>query len=221
MTEITYEEIAERLACTVLADASLPSGMWDEFLSLSANVHENFEVPSTTVTPMMRRLLFAIGRAARPSSVVGVGTYVGYGFSWLLGERSASGTVWTSGLAVDRDQDATALAASNLAHLGHEERLTCLAADGSTALAGYDREIELLFIDVDDPGSGKSLYRDILASALPVLARGAVVVAHDACVARFAGDFEKYHEFMDSTGRFTKAIVLPADECGLSVATVR
>ncbi len=223
----TYEDIVDVVIGFLRQKKALPGQgpqtPWDAFLRLSDRVHETYEVPATTLTPVMRRLLFALGFAARPRCLAGIGVYVGYAWSWLLRDRTdlAASPFFESAVGVDLDADAVCLAARNCAVLGHGDRLRFLKSDGVRALRHWDGEVDLLYLDIDDEQKGKSGYRDVVSAALPFMRSGALVLAHDPCVPRFQEDFKIYHDFVRTSGRFEGLWVLPVDPCGLSVALAR
>jgi predicted O-methyltransferase YrrM len=223
----TYENIVDRLLDLLRQEKALPaspaSTPWDAFLRLSDLIHETYEIPSTTITPMMRRLLFALGLAARPRHLLGIGTYAGYAFSWLLRDRTdpEATPFLVDAVGVDVDRRANALARRNCARLGHGDRLTFRDVDGVAALRGSRQEIDLLYLDLDDPRTGKAGYRAALEAAAPRLRSGALVLAHDACVPRFEQDMRSYHEFGRDSGLFANVWVFPVDFCGLSLGMVR
>jgi predicted O-methyltransferase YrrM len=225
--ERTYEDIVEDLVRLLQQAGALPhhgaSVPWGAFLRLSTLVHEHFEVPGTTFTPVMRRLLFALGFAARSSHLVGVGTYVGYTFSWLLGDRSdhRRSPFFDTALGIDTSAQANAIARRNCAILGHGHRLSFTDGDGVAVVAGLESPIDLLYLDLDDPRSGKAGYRHVLAAAISRFRSGTLVLAHDPCVPAFAHDFEAYHDFVRGCGLFSGCWILPVDGCGLSVAVAR
>jgi predicted O-methyltransferase YrrM len=227
MEGLTYEELVDSIVVALQEGAVLPPQRaptpWDSFIRLSDLVHANYRVPFTTITPVMRRLLFALGFAARPATIVGVGTFVGYAFTWLLRDRAdkASGPHFNFGLGLDIDGEATALATRNCQYLGHREHLRYHTEDGVTAVAALCRPIDLLFLDLDDPVTGKAGYVEVLRAALPRLRPAATVLAHDPCVERFQEDFAHYHEFVESTDAFSDVCVIPLDACGLALARVR
>ena len=223
----SYEGIADSIVallrrCDALAvsDAATP---WDAYLRLSHQIHESYEIPSTTITPIMRRLLFALGFAARPSHVVGVGTFVGYAISWVLRDRSdnEAAPFVNYALGADIDHEANEVARRNCAILGHGNRLTFQDCDGITIVGSYCFPIDLLYLDLDDPATGKAGYRKVAEAAMPRLTNGSVILAHDVCVPRFRSDIEAFHGFLLHTGRFVGPWVLPVDDCGLSVSVVR
>jgi predicted O-methyltransferase YrrM len=226
-SELTYESIVEGLLASLHSAGLLasppPPVSWDSFLRLSNLVHQRFQIPATSFTPMMRRFLFALSHAASPKSIVGVGTFVGYTLAWLLRDRAdaESGPFVEHAIAIDVDPEATATAARNCAWLGHGGRLKFVAADGAAAIGALDRGIDLLYLDLDDPYRGKSGYCDVVLAALDTLHPGTLVVAHDACEAVFHADMKRYNALLRSLGCFQGPIVLPIDPCGVSVAAFR
>lgn len=224
---LTYEEIVDALLASMTAVHALsppvPPAPWDAFVRLSSTIHQTFTIPSTTFTAIMRRLLFGIGWAARPRRLVGLGTYVGYTFAWLLRDRSdeTAAPFLERAVGIDVDPQANALARRNCEILRHGARLSFLDADASETLAAWEDAIDLLYLDLDSPDTGKAGYAEALQAALPHLASGALVLAHDPCVLRFRDDFDAYHDFVSRSGRFSHSWVLPVDVCGLSVAVAR
>lgn len=224
--DLTFEDIIERLLGLLRRADSLPAAVsptpWDSFLRLSDLIHNTYEVPSTTFTPIMRRLLFALAYASQPQTIVGVGTYVGYTFSWLLRDRSDDAApCWEMAVGIDVDSSANALARRNCNQLGHGQRLRFMDTDGEAAIANSDWMIDLLYLDLDDPATGKSGYSKVIQASLAHLRPGAIVLAHDPCVPAFRQDFESYNKLVNSCGRFRHSWTFPVDACGLSVAVVR
>jgi predicted O-methyltransferase YrrM len=219
----TYEDLVDEIVALLGRQgvvASAAPAPWDSFEALSARVHERFEIPSTTVTPVMRRLLFALGVAARPRHVVGAGTYVGYAFAWLLGARTGDDARLSpeSALGIDIDARANRIARRNGAHLGHGDRLWFATKDATVAASYPHTPIDLLYLDIDDAHEGKRGYARALEAAADRLAPGALVVAHDPCVPRFAEDFAVYDCAIRASRRLRGPWVLPVDRCGLSIA---
>jgi predicted O-methyltransferase YrrM len=220
----TYEQIVELLIDELYELRCVPARfeghLWSVFLRLSDLIHDHFTVPSTTVTPIMRRLLFALGVVRAPSTLVGIGTFVGYPFAWLLRNRADLGTShFQQALGVDLDTDANALARHNCDSLAHGRLLDFVDGDGCEVLRRcHILPIDLLYIDLDDPLNGKYAYKEVLSCAAPLLAPRALVVAHDPCVQRFSADFRRFHEYIAASPLFEGPWVLPVDACGLTVA---
>ena len=223
----TYEEIVECIVSFLTKVAGLEKSQssipWNAFLRLSDLIHSQFGIPFTTFTPIMRRLLFGIGYASHPGTIIGVGTYVGYTFSWLLRTRTddEAPACFTTALGIDTDKGANGVARQNCEILGHGSRLRYLDAEGSAWIRASNMPIDLLYLDLDDPVTGKSGYESVLEGSLPYLRSGALVIAHDACVKAFDQDFTRYHNAIRNSGRFRGPWVFPVDACGLSVAKVR
>jgi predicted O-methyltransferase YrrM len=222
----TLGEIVGALVGVLQQEGALPTGRgevpWEAFGRLSSRVHAEFHVPGTTVTAVMTRLLFALGFLARPRAVLGAGTYVGYAFAWLVRDRDdpAAAPYCTSAVAVDTDATATDLARGNLGKLGHGAALRVVTADAHEVLRNRREPLDLLYLDVDDPTSGKAAYASLLRAAEPALAPGALVLAHDPCVPKFTDDFQAYHDAVVESPRLSGPWVVPVDFCGLSVARV-
>lgn len=224
--EITHEDVIDGIIVLLQEAGACPGNSrpvdWDVFLRLSELVHRTYEVPSTTFTPLMRRLLFALGAVTTPDYVVGVGTYVGYTFSWLLRDRSdrEGGPFVKRAVGIDINKEANAVARQNCSALGHRDRLSFVGSDGASALNRFNGSVDLLYIDLDNEIKGKSEYRNVLEAAMPHLRPHAMILAHDPCVEAFSEDFERYHNFIRESGKFHGAWVFPVDACGLSVAVL-
>jgi predicted O-methyltransferase YrrM len=226
-TSLTYEAIVDDLLILLGRAGALPEPVeptpWEAFVRLSELIHERFVVPWTTFTPVMRRLVFALGLAARARHVVGVGTYVAYTYAWLLRDGADERCVphLESAIGFDVDAEANALARRNCACLGHGERVSFIDADGCVGVARGKEPIDLLYIDLDAPDAGKRAYRTVLEAALPRLREGALILAHDSCVEKFRCDIEQYHDLVRRSVMLSGPWNLPIDSCGLSVAVRR
>ncbi len=189
---------------------------WDRFVALAERIAA-FDTPSTTFTPAMSGLVWALGRQAAPTYAVGVGTYVGHTFAWLTGlagdnEADARFT------AVDIDSDATARARLNLGTLGFGDRLEAVCADGCAFLSAGGPAIDCLYLDIDDPETGKAGYLDLLRASLPRLAPGALILAHDVLVPRFEADFVSFLGYIGNSKHLKGPWTLDVDACGLVAA---
>jgi predicted O-methyltransferase YrrM len=189
------------------------------YAAARAAIESGFELPATTISALMRRFLFLAGAATARRSLYGAGTYVGFAFAWLCaGRASRSGPF--DALAVDVDPQACAIAARNFAALPTAMRAKVRTADAVADLRAGTSPIDLLFIDVDDPDGRKALYTDVLAAARPRLAPGALILAHDPSVALFGPDFARYDAAIAAAPELVGPLVLPLDDCGISLARV-
>lgn len=216
----THEGIVDQLiGGLVRVDALGSNGPipWAGFGAFSRRVHEQFEVPGTTLSPQMRRLLYAIGYASGSSEVLAIGSYVGYVAAFLVGGITARSAMRRI-TGIDPDHGANRLARINLGGIADTTSVHIIDGQAPKDLAQVQGQPDLILLDLDDPASGKRTYTDVLAALTETLPTGTVVAAHDACVPRFIGDFARYHEFVRSETRLRGPWVLPVDSCGLSIA---
>ncbi|WP_188582290.1 class I SAM-dependent methyltransferase [Tistrella bauzanensis] len=190
-------------------------------------VEQRFQVPETTISPVMRRFLWQLARISRPTRIYGAGTYAGFGFAFLVAGRATVDDEFQA-WGVDCDAAATALARRNADHAAAAGAtafrtggpLELRAADAVADLATDNQPIDLLFIDVDHPQTRKALYADVLRAARHRLQPGALILAHDPLVPGFAGDFQRYDAAIVADPALLGPVVLPLDSCGLSIARV-
>lgn len=203
----------------LMTQTGLASG-WPPFdsaaySSAQRRIEQTFEVPQTTISPVMRRLLFHIGFCAQPRHIYAAGSYVGFAFAWLIAGRAGqSGTFSARG--TDIDAQATQIATRNLAHL-QSKNVTLSTCDARVDLRQKGPPIDILFIDVDETDRRKAAYTEIAQIAQNRLSSGALLLAHDSLVPLFADDFTRYRDFLNNNPSFGPTLSLPLDECGLDV----
>jgi predicted O-methyltransferase YrrM len=218
----SLEEVAEfalhTLKATGIIDVGAPAPNWAAFIEAQRRI-EGFEVPWTTVTPLMRRFFYALSAAAQPKRIVGAGTYAGFAFAWfVMGQAQGQcSSPLVEAVGLDIDAEATTLARRNAKALGLGARVRFEQAEAATWLRGFDSPISLLYIDIDAPGSRKGGYIQVLEAARLKLIPGGLVVAHDPCVPFFAADFEHFHDVIKGDSGLRGPQILPLDECGVSV----
>jgi predicted O-methyltransferase YrrM len=194
------------------------SSDWIAFEAQSNLVSSHFKVPHTTCTTVMSKLLFGLGSAVNPHVAVGVGTFVGYCFAWLLGVSGPRKNLQEVHL-IERDDKSNRMARDNLKSLGYGSKLWFHTGEGENfSLSQVSRRgIDLLFIDIDHPESGKALYTDILDRFTPSLNPGSIVIAHDPCVPKFQSDFRRFHDYVRHSGYYAGPWIIPIDANGISI----
>lgn len=181
---------------------------WTAFRRLQSQVQANFEVPVSSITTKMARLLFAISRARQPHTIVCAGSAWGNALVWLAGAAPQSTCV-----GVDIDPEASAIAERNFAEIG---RPVTILVEDARAVADRLPPVDLLLLDADDPETGKGILVPILESLSPVLSRGSMVLAHDSALPTFADDFVAYRQALISRAS-QRTMNIPIDRCGLEV----
>jgi predicted O-methyltransferase YrrM len=227
MTAQSYDDLARKIVDTsydlLVHNALVPETgcgfAVSRFREAQARIEPNFQVPQTTVSPIMRRFLFHIANRMQPDMIYGAGTYVGFALAWLVAGRKAQPGFFRAD-GVDCDAAATVIARRNMAFIADGDEISLRAEDALQDITRSDTPIDMLFIDIDTPDSRKSLYLDILLAAEPRLLPGALVLAHDPLVPLFADDLAPFFKHMNDSNRYRDTIILPLDECGLSISTL-
>ncbi len=203
----------------------------DQFLALSLGKSTNgladrfrfrfeqarfLEVPQTGFSPLMLYMLYGIAANSRPSLLLGCGTYAGVAFS-MLAAGAMDQDPGARAFGVD-EEDINVVARRNAKAMGLDPMLTYASSSPNALIEGTDTPIDLLFLDVDDPVRGKEDYTPLAELAHPRLAHGAIVLAHDACVARCERDIARLTDYVKGTGKYQGPWVIPVDNAGLWMA---
>ena len=178
----------------------------------------SLDVPQTGFTPLMLHTLYAVAATRRSASPIGCGTYVGVAFSMIVAGSVDAQVTEVSGLGFDPDLESTAKATRNAGAMQLGDRVHYVASEPIEALQKYCGQLDLLFLDVDDPVRGKADYPILFELADRCAAPGAVVLAHDACVARCQDDLARLSERIKQTRRYRGPWVLPVDRAGILMA---
>jgi predicted O-methyltransferase YrrM len=138
-----------------------------------ADAMSEFYIP---VTPEAGRLLYALVRATRPTTVVEFGMSFGISAVHLASAVRDNGV----GRVVTTELSATKIAAAKqtFAETGLDDRITVLEGDALTTLADVDGPIEFVLLD-----GWKDLYLPVITLLESRLSTGALVVADNASAA--------------------------------------
>lgn len=218
----------EDLAAKVLSHLSeagffpAPAVAPDSFEQLDAIVRAGFHVPHTTMTPLARRVLFGIATAVQPATAVVLGSFVGYATVWLFGPALLPEPLFRPRrlIACDVFPPAIEQARQNFSVFGAESLIEWCIVDAASLLNNYSGTIDLLYIDVDSEHAGKTAYADLLERAVPYLAPGALVLAHDVTHPYYREDVQPYLDAVRDRQVFRKTATLGIDPCGLEVTLV-
>jgi predicted O-methyltransferase YrrM len=138
-----------------------------------ADAMSEFYIP---VTPEAGRLLYALVRATRPTTVVEFGMSFGISAVHLASavRDNGSGRVVTTELSFTK----IASAKQTFAETGLDGQITILEGDALSTLAGVDGSVEFVLLD-----GWKDLYLPVIELLEPRLSTGALVVADNASAA--------------------------------------
>jgi predicted O-methyltransferase YrrM len=198
----------------------------ERFEALRAAVRSAFQIPWTSITPPMERLLYALAASQQAATVVCVGIFCGNTLVWNVGAACGPGKSYDAArlVGVEIDPKSVAMAAENFARIGAREAVEILAEDGHETLDRIEGPIDLLYLDANGPLPGttapstKRIYLSLLERAYRKLPRGALVVAHDTLPAWFAKDAGVYLDFVRSSQKFRLSVSLEPDAEGLEVS---
>lgn len=204
----------------------LPDTTYDQaaFGRLRDAVHREFEIPWTSITPAMERLLYAIHAIRRPQVIVCVGVFCGNTLIWNVGAATGPGQVYEAAARVGCEVVAehVELARRNFVKIGAVADIRC--QDGHETVTSLDRPIELLYLDAnggndhpDERRRGKRIYATLLEAAEPYLADDALILAHDTVPDWFARTAQCYFDLCRDRSRFRHSVEVRIDEQGLEV----
>lgn len=214
---VVEEALAALVHAGILPHASYPLA---KMLAHRDAVRQRFEIPWTAISPRMQRLMYAINAIAQPKVMVAVGIFCGNTFVSNAGAAIGPGAHYQAerliGLEV-RPEHADQ-ARRNVATIeGNDGVAEILGEDGNAWLRGFDGIVDLLYLDADGPrGSAKSIYYDLLQSALHVLRPGSLMLAHNSVNA--AGSMADYLAYVRDPGRFRQSANMIVDDQGLEVS---
>lgn len=219
---LTNEEIVDKIVAALTKAGVLTCTSpvpWAKFGLVSRKIHAQFDIPDTSLTPIMRRVLFAIGYASGGREIACVGSHVGYALA-VVASGAASRAPLERITGLDPNRIANRLARRNLATLFSREISTIIDGESPGDLYSIPGSPDVVLLDLDSPRSGKAGYVDALLSIVDRLPVGAIILAHDPCVPRFASDFAKFHEAIEGHARLSGPWIFPVDRCGLSLSRV-
>jgi predicted O-methyltransferase YrrM len=147
-----------------------PDGFGPTSAREQADAYEEIYIP---VSPEGGRLLYALIRSSRPSTVVEFGTSFGISTIHLAAAVRDNGT----GRVVSTELNAAkvAQARANIAEAGLADWVTILQGDAMETLATVDAPVEFVLLD-----GWKYLYLPVLHLLEPRLTPGALVIADDS-----------------------------------------
>lgn len=169
-------------------------------MSLLRERHGQFDRPMTAaerseamsefyipVTPEAGRLLYALVRATRPTTVVEFGMSFGISAIHLAAAVRDNG----AGRVVTTELSATKIAAAKktFAETGLDDVITILEGDALNTLEGLDTPVEFVLLD-----GWKDLYLPVIKLLEPRLTTGALVIADNASAADMAPYLERVRD---------------------------
>lgn len=188
--------------------------------SLRKEVKPNFKIPDTAFSTSMERLLYMLSSVKKPEKVIGLGTFCGYTFLWVIGASCSTGKVYEAQRAygIDIDKDATNIAIENFKSLTGVEHVQFIAEDGFIFSDNINEEFDYIFLDVDAKDIGKGPYLPLLKILYSKLKKGRWVLAHDTTLPAFKNRLNQYIDFVRDKRYFTESISFDIDVFDLELS---
>lgn len=192
------------------------------------NNENSFEIPWTGISPRMQRLIYAINAIKKPQVVVCAGIFCGYTFICNIGAAIGPGACYQAkhlyGFEI-LEQEAER-ARNNIGTLDVNKETSIFSGDTVEWLSSSKTPIDLLYIDAKPVDWDKSYekpeesseYHKIVKAAIPNLAKGSLVLAHNSMNA--ADYLNDYLTFVRSPDNFSASVNLAIDDSGLEVTLV-
>jgi len=192
----------------------------DAFEIYRIMIKDNFEVPWTSVTPVMERLLYLLSSARKPEMIFAAGIYCGNTFAWNVGPGFGKNKTYTfkKAIGIEIDQGAIEIAQTNYSKLKNVEQVELICADALKIADEIDEEIDYLYLDADCEKIGKRIYLEILKALYPKLTKSGWVLAHDITEWCFLDDLREYKDFVRDKSNFSESICFDIDSYGLELS---
>ncbi|MBI2297343.1 MAG: hypothetical protein HYU66_00070 [Armatimonadetes bacterium] len=194
------------------------------FDRLRAAVRRAFQVPWTSITPVMERFLYAVCAIHRPRVAVCTGIFCGNTLIWNVGPLTGPGQCVEAAEVVGCEVVAehVELARANFARTGAPCDIRC--EDAHETVLSTREPIDLLYLDASGPGDhpdprkrGKHIYNTILEAAYGRLSERALVIAHDTVPEWFQRNHQAYFDLVRDQSRYQASVEVRIDEQGVEI----
>jgi predicted O-methyltransferase YrrM len=201
----------------VPVDADYDEG---KFSAFREDVSKNFDIPGTSISPVMERLLYMLSSVKTPTRILGFGTYCGYALAWITGPGWGKKRLYQFDqvYGIDIDGEAIEKARDNFSRMGYTDRIRLLAEDGLMYAEKLEGLFDFVYLDVDSRESGKSIYMDLLESVYGRIIDGGWILAHDVGVPGFAEQLKTYLSFVRDKKNFRESLFFDIDPFGLELS---
>lgn len=114
------------------------------------------------------KFLQMMSMVIRPTTILEVGTFTGYGTLCLREGLSSDGTIYT----IEKDEAYYLLSEKNISAAGGSENVKQLLGDAAQIISELDVELDLVFVD-----AAKRQYSKYFDLVFPMLKKGGVILA--------------------------------------------
>ncbi|MFC1717064.1 hypothetical protein ACFL6S_25575 [Candidatus Poribacteria bacterium] len=194
-----------------------------KFEALRRVVKQHFNVPWTSISAPMERLLYAISATQQPANMVCLGIFCGNTLIWNIGSACGPGKCYEPDhlVGVEIEEESTKIAKSNLELLGVLDSVELLTEDAHDTIDRIDYPIDLLYLDATGkpPGpKGKKIYFTLLQRAYDKIPEGGLVIGHGTLPERFIRQAGDYLNFVRNKAHFRDSASLEPDNGGIELS---
>lgn len=200
------------------------------FDALRKAVKDLFQVPWTSITPPMERLLYSCAAIQQPKNMVAIGIFCGNTLIWNAGAAVGPGKCFDaqSIVGVEIDKNSCDIAKSNLDKLGVNGAIDLRCEDGHETIRNFPGKIDYLYLDanagnIEGPSHGKRIYLTLLELAYSKLAEGALILAHDTAIPAFqdeTGHAHDYIKYVRDKSHFTASASVEIEQWGIELTVL-
>ncbi|MCA2960184.1 MAG: hypothetical protein IOD12_08020 [Silvanigrellales bacterium] len=233
-TQVPHERriLNDAIAWKVVRDLAKEAGRAHTLMSLPTfskrfaiwqeRVRSALNVPETSFSPRMERVLYGLAHAFEPKTTVFLGSYRGYGAAFAgahalecSGGPESRARLW----CCDVSAEDSAFCRNGFGLIAHSDTYVVETLDAFDFIERLER-IDCLVLDVDCPMRGKAIYAPLLEAALRKMNSHGIVLAHDVLVPRFSEDLMPYLKSVADPARFLWTRRVSLDDAGLEVSCV-
>lgn len=120
------------------------------------------------IQPEVKQLLKVLVSIKKPMTILEVGTAIGYSSMVMAGVMPEGGKIYT----IERNESLIEIAGRNIAEKGFGDRIEILEGEAKDILAGFDRPIDMVFLD-----GAKGQYEEFLGYIFKNLNDEGIIVA--------------------------------------------
>jgi predicted O-methyltransferase YrrM len=189
-------------------------------MELKEIVDNKFNIPASSITPIMARLLYMLSSIKNPEMLISVGISCGNTFVWNAGPFISSKISSSKSkiIGIDIDSESIKIAKENFSNFKGCENIELITEDALNTIDRLDFKIDYLYLDADNMDIGKGLYLQLLLKTYPKLNKGAWVLAHDATFYYFKDQLKEYLEYVRNKEYFSESICFDVDPYGLELS---
>jgi predicted O-methyltransferase YrrM len=188
-------------------------------LAMRQVVAENFELPWTSISQRIQRLLYALNAVHRPKVMLAMGVFYGFTYISNAGAAIGPGACYEADelIGVELLPEAAEGAENNVRPFDPKGVAKIVSGDAVEYARNYPSQIELLYLDVGGITCGdKALNFDILLACWDRLPKGSLILCHDTAI--YVEKLQAYVDFVRDPANCSVSFNVMLDRVGLEIS---